>query len=168
MKKKFIELRPFQETLNSGMCGPAALKIALDYYGTQKSEKELAILSNQTPELGTNEEGIKKAATELGFKVEIKNNASFEDIEKYIDKKIAVIVNWFTRGRSDYTDSDVSEGHYSVVSGLDDVFIYLQDPEIGKERKIKRNDFMKVWFDFKGEYIKENELIIRQLIAIIK
>lgn len=52
--------------------------------------------------------------------------------------------------------------------GLDDKFIYLQDPEIGKIRKIKRSDFMRVWFDFKGEYLKPNELIVRQLIAVYK
>lgn len=77
-----------------------------------------------------------------------------------------VIVDWFTRGRQDYTDSEVADGHYSVVIGLDDEHIYLQDPEIGGERKIKRDDFMKVWFDFTGHQIEANELIVRQLIAI--
>lgn len=79
-----------------------------------------------------------------------------------------VIVNWFTGGRLDYSESEVADGHYSVVAGLDEKHIYLQDPEIGKIRKIKRDDFMKVWFDFKGEYIKPNELIIRQIIVIKK
>jgi len=51
---------------------------------------------------------------------------------------------------------------------LDNNNIYLQDPEIGKIRKLKRDDFMRVWFDFKGEYIKQKELIIRQIIVIHK
>jgi len=90
------------------------------------------------------------------------------DIKKWLDKKAPVIVNWFTRGRKDYADSEVADGHYSVVAGIDEQFIYLQDPEIGKMRKIKRHDFMRVWFDFKGDYIKPKELIIRQIIAIHK
>lgn len=98
--------------------------------------------------------------------VEIKNQSSFEDIQDYLSKKTPVIVNWFTRGRIDYNDSQVPDGHYSVVVGLDNTSIYLQDPEIGKIRKIEKNDFMKVWFDFTGEYINPNRLIIRQLIAI--
>jgi len=53
-----------------------------------------------------------------------------------------------------------------VVCGIDDEFIYLQDPEIGKIRKIKKNDFERVWFDFSGELIKPDELIIRQMIAV--
>ena len=52
--------------------------------------------------------------------------------------------------------------------GLDDKFIYLQDPELGAMRKINRGDFMRVWFDFEGEYLKSNELIIRQIIIIYK
>ena len=61
------------------------------------------------------------------------------------------------------------DGHLSVVVGLDGEHIYLQDPEIGKLRKIARSDFMKVWFDFTGEYINlPDEMIVRQVIAIRK
>ena len=62
----------------------------------------------------------------------------------------------------------MADGHYSVVVGLDDNFIYLQDPETGGLREISRDDFVKVWFDFSGEYIKADELIVRQLIAIYR
>ena len=150
------------------MCGPASLKMVFDYYGIDKSEEEIAKLAGTTDDLGTDDQGIKKAAEELGLKVEIKNNSTFEDIQGWLDKKVPVIVNWFTRGRADYEDSEVADGHYSVVVGLDEEFIYIQDPEIGKLRKIEREDFMKVWFDFTGEYINPDELIIRQLIAIYK
>ena len=166
MEKNLLPVKPFQETLFKSMCGPASLKMVFDYYGIDKSEEEIAKLSGTTEDLGTDDQGIKKAAKSLGLKVEIKNESSFEDIQDYLSKKIPVIVNWFTRGRIDYDDSQVSDGHYSVVVGLDDDFIYLQDPEIGKLRKVERNDFMKVWFDFKGEYIKPDELIIRQIIII--
>ena len=168
MKKKILKLKPFQETLNAGMCGPASLKIVLQYYGIDIGEKELARMTKWDKDLGIDDKEIESAAKSLGFKIKIKNNSSFEDIEKWLDKKVPVIVNWFTRGRCDYTDSDIADGHYSVVAGLDNKFIYLQDPEIGKIRKLERDDFMKVWFDFTGKYIKANELIIRQIIAIYK
>lgn len=164
-----LPVKPFQETLNKGYCGPASLKMVLDYYGVNKTEEELAKLSNATTDLGTNDQSLKEAAEILGFKVEIKNNSTFEDIENYLSRKIPVIVDWLTRGRSDYSESEVADGHYSVVVGLDEEFIYLQDPEIGKLRKIKRKDFMRVWFDFTGEYIKSwEEIIIRQIIAVYK
>ena len=168
MKNKLLNIKPFQEKLNYSYCGPATLKILLSYYGIDKTEKQLAKMAGWDKDLGIDDKGIKRAAEALDFKVKIKNNSSFKDIEKWLEKDIPVIVNWFTRGRNDYSDSETADGHYSVVMGLDDEFIYLQDPELGAMRKIARDGFMRVWFDFKGEYLKPNELIIRQIIAIYK
>lgn len=169
MSLKILKVKPFQETLNNSYCGPASLEIVLDYYGIKKTEKELAKMTGWDKDLGADDKGIKKAAEALGFKVKIKNNSNYSDIQNWLNKGIPVIVNWFTRGRNDYPESETADGHYSVVAGLDDRFIYLQDPEVGKIRKLKKEDFMRVWFDFKGEYIKKpNELIIRQIIAIYR
>jgi predicted double-glycine peptidase len=168
MNKILLDVKPFQETLNADMCGPASLKIVLEYYGINKSEDELAELCKFKRGLGVDDKGIKIAAEKLGLKAVTKNNSNFKDIEKWLKKGVPVIVDWFTRGRTDYGDSSVADGHYSVAMGLDDDFIYLQDPELGTMRKIERNNFMKVWFDFKGKFLKPNELIIRQIIAIIK
>lgn len=162
-----LNIKPFQETLNAGMCGPASLKMVLDYWDVSKTENELAKLCNTEINSGTNDISIKNTAESFGFKVEIKNNSSFEDIRYWLDKKIPLIVDWFTRGRKDYSDSEVADGHYSVVVGLDQEFIYLQDPKIGSLRKIEKSDFYKVWFDFTGEFINDwNEMIIRQIIII--
>jgi len=91
--------------------------------------------------LGVSDQGIKKAAESFGLNVEIQNESSFEDIKDWLDKKVLVIVSWFTRGRQGKTESDVPDGHFSVVVGSDEEFIYLQDLEIGNIRKIKRDDF---------------------------
>lgn len=163
-----LNVKAFQETLHQGLCGPASLKIVLDYYGLVKSEQELTELTGTTSGMGTDDKGIARIAESLGFKTVIKNESDFSDIENWLRKGVPVIVDWFTRGRADYPDSEVADGHYSVVVGLDDDSIYLQDPEIGEIREIRRDDFLKVWFDFSGEYIKADELILRQLIAIYK
>lgn len=168
MKKILLKTKPFQETLNSSYCGPASLKILFSYYGIEKSEKELAKLCKTKKGLGTKSKEIEKVAKRFGFKVRIKDNSNFKDIEQWLNKKVPVIVDWFSRGRTDYTDFDIADGHYSVATGLDDKFIYLQDPEIGKIRKLEREDFLTVWFDFTGRYIKPDELVIRRIIAIYK
>ncbi len=166
-RTKLLRVKPFQETLHGGYCGPASLKIVLGYYGVQKSEREIAERCGRDAQLGTNDISIKRAAKSYGFNVEIKNNASFTDIQKWLNKEVPVIVNWFTRGRADYNNSEVPDGHYSVVVGLDKENIYLQDPEIGATRTIKRDDFLRVWFDFKGDHITSwKDMIIRQLIAV--
>jgi len=163
-----LNVLPFQETLHADMCGPASLKIVLDYYGVEKTEKDVAGMATIVKGIGWDDNDIARVAESLGFKVEIKNESDFEDIENWLKKSVPVIVDWFTRGRSDYNDSEVPDGHYSVVCGIDDENIYLQDPETGGERKITREDFMRVWFDFTGFYLRAEELIIRQLIAIYK
>jgi ABC-type bacteriocin/lantibiotic exporter with double-glycine peptidase domain len=166
MKKISLNVKPFQETLHADMCRPASLKIVLNYYKINKTEKELAELTKVTQGLGVDDKKIAAIARSLHFKVTIKNKSTFADIEKWLSKGVPVIVDWFTRGRQDYSDSEVPDGHYSVVMGLNNKYIYLQDPEIGKQRKMTREDFMKVWFDFTGRSIKPDELIIRQVIAI--
>lgn len=168
MNKILLDIKPFQETLRKSYCGPASLKIVLDYYSTDKTEKELAKMAGWNKTLGIDDRGIKKAAKILGFRVKVKNNSNYRDIQNWLNKGVPVIVNWFTKGRNNYPESETADGHYSVVMGLDDKFIYLQDPEIGRIRKIKRYDFMRVWFDFKGDYLKSNELVIRQIIAIYR
>lgn len=160
-----LEVKPFQETLHESMCGPASLKIVLNYFGIEKSEAELATLMGKS-DLGTSAEGFAKAAEALGLSCEVKDESEFEDVLVWLDKDVPVIVNWFTRGRKDYPDGAVADGHYSVVTGLDDEYIYLQDPEIGGMRKMSLSDFRQVWFDFSGKYIRPDGLIIRQLVAI--
>jgi len=166
---KLLPVKPFQETLGGGYCGPASLRLVLDYYGINKNEEELSLMCNRDTDSGVDDEAIKKAAENLGLKVEIKNNASFLNIEKWLDRQVPVIVNWFTRGRYDYPEDDVADGHYSVVVGLDEQYIYLQDPEVGRVRKINREDFYRVWFDFLTDHITRwEDMIVRQLIAIYR
>jgi ABC-type bacteriocin/lantibiotic exporter with double-glycine peptidase domain len=166
IKKIILRVKPFQETLHADMCGPASLKIVLDFYGLKKSEKEVTDIVPVVKGIGWGDKEITRVAKSLGLKVKVKNNSTFSDIEKWLRKGVPVIVDWLTKGRSDYDDSEVADGHYSVVIGLDDKYIYLQDPETGGERKLTKEDFMRVWFDFTGLYIKPSELVIRQLIAV--
>ena len=94
--EKMLEVRSFQETLNAGMCGPASLEIVLDYYGLERSEKELAKLTENDKDLGTTAEKIAETARKLGFTAEIKNGCEFTDIKKWLNKSVPVIVDWFT------------------------------------------------------------------------
>jgi len=166
---KCLDIRPFQETLGGGYCGPASLKMIMDYYGVEKSEEELAVMCNRDPDLGVDDKAIKKTAEKLGFKVEIQNHSSLDHISEWLNKKTPVIVNWFTKGRCDYPEDEVADGHYSVVIGLDNEFVYLQDPEVGRMRKIDRKDFYRVWFDFSSENInKWEDMIIRQIIVVYR
>ncbi len=169
MKKIILKSKPFQGTPFKGWCGPSTLKIVFDYYGLNLPEKKLVKLCKTTREKGTTVQNIRAIAKNLGFKVKVQNNSNFEEIYKWLQKDVPVIVDWFTRGRNDYDDFDVAGGHYSVCIGLDDKYIYVSDPEIGRVRKMERKDFLSVWFDFPGSYIrKPSEIILRRIVAVYK
>lgn len=152
-----LDVKPFRQT--PGFCGPACLKIVLGYYSLDKSEAELAKLSNCSKEKGTSAKGLVDAANKLGFKAEIKDNCSFGIIDKYLRKKVPVIVDWFLN----------DEGHYSVVIDIDKENIYLQDPNLGHVRAMKLEIFYRVWFDFPESFLRSKEdLILRRIIAVEK
>jgi predicted double-glycine peptidase len=59
-------------------------------------------------------------------------------------------------------------GHYSVVCGLDSEYIVLQDPAIGRRRRVSRSSFLRVWYDFKLLFPKSaDDLIIRRAIVVV-
>jgi len=144
----------------SGYCGPASLKMILNFYGLNKTEKELAKLTGASKSKGVGAEGILKAARKLGFKGFYKDFSSFDDIKKYvINKKIPVIVDWFSK----------DDGHYSIVTDIEKENIYMQDPELGFIRAMKLSTFKRVWFDFPGPFLKsKNNIKIRRMIVIYR
>lgn len=153
-----LKIKPYEQK-RSGYCGPASLKIVLDFYGVKKSEKELAQMCGAAARHGMEAKSFKKAARRFGFEILIKDFADFQDVAFYLKKKIPVIVDWFSK----------DDGHYAAAVGLDKKFIYLADPEFGKIRKMDRKIFRRVWFDFSGDYLKnKNQIIIRRMIVIYK
>jgi len=152
-----LSVRPFRQ--KSGFCGAASLKIVLDYYGVEKSEAELVRLSGSTVEKGVSAKGIIAAAKKLGFKAFHRDFSTISQLKQLLGKGIPVIVDWFS------TD----DGHYSVAAGIDKRNVYLQDPELGKVRKMPIEFFNRVWFDFPGRFIRSNDdVIVRRMIVVKK
>lgn len=142
------------------LCGPACLKMVLEYYGIEKSEKELADLTLYQPLKGVSAENLLKAAKGMGLNAFYKDLSEIKDLESHVlKKKIPVIVDWFS----------TNDGHYSVVVDIDKENIYMQDPELGNLRTLDIETFKRVWFDFKGNYLtSKNDIIIRRMIVIYK
>jgi len=153
-----LDVKPFEQT--KGLCGPASLKMVLEYFGIDKTEKELAKISGANSSRGSSAKGLIRAAKKSGLKGFVKDFCELKDIEKYVlIKKIPVIVDWFS----------VDDGHYSVVVGIDKENIYLQDPEWGEMRAMDLETFKRVWFDFPGDFItSKKELNVRRIIVIEK
>ena len=151
-----FKIKPIKQS-KPGFCGPASLKTVLDFYDLKYSESFLGKILKTTKEKGTDEKGFKNGLKKLRLKFLIKSNSSLKILGNFLEKKIPVIVDWFSE----------DDGHYSVVVGLNKNFIFLADPEIGKIRKIDLKIFKRIWFDFPENKIKmPKDLILRWLLAV--
>ena len=151
-----LNVQPFRQ--KPGYCGPASLKMVLDFLGVKITEKKLAEITGCDPSCGIGAESLVCAAQKLGFRAQIKDFSDLNDLRKWVNRrKMPVIVDWFA----------FEGGHYSVVSGIDKENIYLEDPSLGHRRALKLSTFMRLWFDFPSPYLKsKDELIIRRMIII--
>jgi predicted double-glycine peptidase len=153
-----LNIKPFRERTN--YCGPASLKMVLDYFGIKKSENELARMMGCVETLGVEAGIMIQTANKLGLAGFVKDDATFGDIRKYVlDDQIPVIVDWFSE----------DDGHYSVVVDIDEENIYLLDPQLGYVRAMTLDKFYRVWFDFPGDYLRsKDDINIRRMIVICK
>lgn len=150
-----LKLKPFEQS--RGLCGPTSLRSVFQYFGIKKTEREIAKLAGATVVKGTSLRGMINAARKLGFKAWNKDMASFDDINKLLERKIPVIVEWFHN----------DDGHYSVIVGLTKKHVVLMNPRFGTFDKIDRATFKRIWFDFHGYYLKsKKDAIIRRMIVI--
>lgn len=138
-----------------GLCGASALQAVLAYWGHKHTEEELADLSHTDPDNGVEAPGILEAARAVGFNGFYHDDAELDDLQRYLDLGLPVIVNWWS------TD----EGHFSVVVGIDDKYVYMVDPE--KDAPYSRmllDDFSRNWFDFKEP--EQTDLTRRRLVVV--
>lgn len=160
-----INLKPYSQ--KPGFCGPASLRMVMNFYGISATEKKLGDLSGTPPfeaPASTTIEGMIKAAKHFDFNVFYKENGSIEDLKYFISNNIPVIVRWFSGWW----------GHYSVVVDVDDKNVVMVDPETKKlflytrKNRIRSGKFMHAWFDFEGPIIEQpTDIIIRPMMVIL-
>ncbi len=154
--KNMIKLTPFMQ--RPDYCGPSSLKIVLEHFGVKITEKEI-IKKVKARKFGIEAEDLLAFAKKLGFKGFVQDFSNLKDLRKYIKKKIPVIVEWF----------EEDDGHFSIVTGIDQENVYLQDPDLGHMRAMSRRLFRRLWFSFPGDYIYHREDInLRRMLVIYK
>ncbi|MBI5732976.1 C39 family peptidase [Candidatus Jorgensenbacteria bacterium] len=124
-----------------GLCGPAALKILLSYYGKRLPLRKLVHLCKTDPKIGTYHADMARLCRKLGFKTIAKDRGTLQIVRNYLENKTPVLVGWFA----------FSGDHFSVISNVTKKYVYMRDTErklkYGK-RKIPIQRFMELWFDF--------------------
>ncbi len=165
-KIKFLE-----QTAGLASCGPVSLQIVLAYFGIEKSEKELIELCGTTHEVGTDHVDLEKAVASLGLQFKKGSWQSAEEswaaLNNWVNEKgVPVIVNWFSVFGEKY------DGHYSVVYKITKEDVWLANPEFytaeERNQKISWSNFLKIWFDFDGEYMaKPDDITARWWLVVL-
>jgi ABC-type bacteriocin/lantibiotic exporter with double-glycine peptidase domain len=150
------------------MCGPACLKIVFRFFGNDVSERPIAKACRTSSNTGTTGSNLVKAAQRFGFDAELVDRSDFRTMAKWLRMGVPVIVDWMSTITPERGRAPMACGHYSVVCGLDSEYIVLQDPAIGRRRRVSRSSFLSVWYDFKLLFPKTaDDLIIRRAIIVV-
>ncbi len=161
--KKALQTPPAQKILPTAYhifqsfnnCGPAALSMALRFYGIEKSQEELGqtLRPWQNPE-GINDdksvtlEEVAEESKKYGFIPYRRPNGDVEKIKLFITYDLPVITRTWLKA-----DEDI--GHYRVVKGYNsETNQLIQDDSLqNKNLWYSYDEFNVVWSKFNYEYL---------------
>lgn len=141
------------QTFNN--CGPAALSMALRFYGINVSQEELgnALRPYQVPG-GNNDdksvtlEELTEKSKEYGFIPYHRPMGNPEIVKQFIANDIPIITRTWTKPNEDI-------GHYRIIKGYDETAgIFIQDDSLqNKNLQYTYADFNEIWKKFNYEYL---------------
>ncbi len=155
-------------------CGAAALLAALYYWQVfQGYETDLYAMLETTPKQGTEPAKIAEAARLFGLQADMRTGVSLADLRAALGRGETVIVDfqaWHesssTKRHSPWPDR-WDDGHYAVVAGMDEHYVYLMDPSAGSGYAyVPLDEFMDRWHDYEDRHGSRQEN--RQLAVFLK
>ena len=143
--------------VNGYECGVACVQTILGTRGIKSNRLNLKRNLGTTRSYGTLSGNIKHLLKDHGLKTKEKFEANIEDIEKELKKGKLCMVAYQAWGAKKYY-AKLQSGHYSVVFGIEEDYLWLADPFVKGERvryrvgvrKIRRSTFVDRWMDADG------------------
>lgn len=149
-KSKFLKIKNVRQS-NTYSCGAACLMSILAYYNKfDGNESELAKKLKTNSRDGTSPENIMKTAKQFGLNTYIKENCTIDDLKKFVSDKVPVILSYqaWSKDKLEPWSKEEDDGHYSVLIGVDNKNIYINDPSlINKKGFIPIQEFTERWHD---------------------
>lgn len=130
-------------------CGPTALGMVLYYLGVAVRESKLADLLGTSKKDGTSAGRMAELARSKGIKAEVVRGMATGDLRAAVRAGKPVIVAFQAWGPdgADYTDL-WKHGHYAVVVGMGDLFVYFNDPATrSSPAYLTVREFERRWHD---------------------
>ncbi len=139
-------------------CGPIALKMVLQYFNKDISYNQIIKEIGGIKKYGVKTISLASFAKKLGFKVECysynkklaKKIAKIRkptkiDIIKFLKRKLPVIIT--VRSFILFNKKLSEIGHFIVITKYEKGIFCYNDPNDGKQHKIRENDLMFAWFN---------------------
>ena len=144
-------------------CGAAALLGILRYWKAyDEDETALYPLLQTTPQDGTHPARLVEGARHFGLQANLREGLDFPDLSEALRRRETVILDIQAWPEKDATPDDWSDnwedGHYVVLVGLDQDFVYVMDPSthLGYGY-IPRSELVGRWHDYETEEGKRRE-----------
>jgi ATP-binding cassette subfamily B protein len=134
---------PFYQQNRDYTCGPACLRMVLDYWDFNQDEVSLSKLCGTTL-AGTGLAEIAEAARTLGFEAEWKRNAKFNDLLNALKRSIPVMAIVDARLLHNI-ELPFPAGHMIVIFAIGKDLIFYHDPQAGQDRNVSRRIFVQAW-----------------------
>jgi len=135
-------------------CGAAALQAILCYWQVfSGQESQLYPRLATTPKDGTAPEKLLEGARSFGLEARLKEGTTLADLREALAKGTTVILN-LQAWREPATPARPwketwEEGHYVVLVGLDDHYLYAMDPSVaGAYAYLPLREFQDRWHDY--------------------
>ncbi|MFZ5365547.1 MAG: cysteine peptidase family C39 domain-containing protein [Patescibacteria group bacterium] len=134
-------------------CGPASLKIVMDYLRYPVSESYLTRLTKCSRKKGTDPENMIAAARKMRFVAEDMRGLKPKLVKKMIRAGIPVIANY-------QLEPAIGEGHYAVIIGFSENEYVLSNPALDKGYEVVPiKEFQKNWYELEDNTVKQGIII---------
>ena len=149
----FVPVRPVRQE-NGYECGLASVMTILRTLGSAPRKDTLKKRLGTTRRHGTHPERIKALFKEMDLRYREKHGATLADLENRVRKQKLCLVVYQAWGSQKYYDK-LESGHYSVVFGAEENYLWLADPYVRQKkskygkgiRKIRKEIFDGRWRD---------------------
>ncbi|MBI4032882.1 C39 family peptidase [Candidatus Berkelbacteria bacterium] len=133
-------------------CGPAVIRALLRYWtGQELDEAAIAHELQTTHEAGTPPEALVTLLAHRGFQVELRQQCSLEDLRIALGHGRTVVIDFQAWPETDHPADQPSsgdDGHYVILIGIDECYLYLMDPSLEHGYGyVAIEDFEPRWYD---------------------
>ncbi len=133
---------PYYHQETDFSCGSTCVQMVLEYFGIKKSEEALRQRMNARPRIGTSHASLTQTLRAHQIGCRSRTKATLQDIERALAADHPVIIN--------FIDPATSEGHYAVVTDMQQESIITHDPWNGPGTMYDCVGFSDRWHNSTG------------------